>query len=89
MVDEADPFHALVIFDQGEGADAAAFLDGEHGFFQRGDGAALVGRVEQVDEIAFDVGGGLAVGDDEDLLVFAWRVSAGFAGPTASPCAGW
>ena len=80
LFDEADPVHAVVVFDQCKGADAAAFFHGHDGFFQRGDGAALVGGVEQVDEIAFDVGGGLAVGDDEDLFVFAVALPEDAAG---------
>ena len=54
-----------------KGADAASVFRRKHRFLQRSDRAARVRRIEQVAEVAFDVRGGLAVGDDEDLLVLA------------------
>jgi len=76
LIDESDPLHSPVILDQGEGADATAFAHGQDGLFERGDGAARVRRIQQIDEVAFDVGRGLAVGDDENLFVLG-------------PCADW
>ena len=89
LIDEADPVHAPVVFDQRERADPAPFAHGQHGFLQRRDRAALVGRIEQVDEIAFDVRRRLAVGDDEDLLVLARALAQDPPGESAGPCAGW
>ncbi len=71
LVDEADPVHAPVIFDESEACESDVFASADGGFFECGDGAAIVGRIDEVDEVSFDMCGGLAVGDDEDLFIFA------------------
>ena len=71
LVDEADPVHSPVVFDEGEGADAAAVAEGEGAFFEGGECAAGVWGVEEVDVAGVEVCGGLAVGDDEDLFILA------------------
>src|SRR5258706_6458093 len=80
LIDEAHPFHPPIVFDQRERADAAPFADCQYRLLERRDRAALIGRIEEVDEVAFDVGRGLAVGDDEELLVFAGALAEDAAG---------
>src|SRR5258706_381230 len=51
LIDEAHPFHPPIVFDQRERADAAPFADCQYRLLERRDRAALIGRIEEVDEV--------------------------------------
>src|SRR5436190_19315473 len=69
LVHEADPVHAPVVFDERKRGNAAALANGQVRFLKRRDSAALVGRIEEIDVVAINVGGGLPIRHDEELLV--------------------
>ncbi len=71
LIDEADPFHSPVVFDQGERADTASLADRRDRLLQCRERAALIGRIKQINKIALDVSRRLAVCDDENLFVLA------------------